>query len=189
MVVDRQDSGTQTYWRLYLRAENQDGSQGAPIENPPWDLNARYALDPKKYDAGGTYTAVPSGYWIDFTTLAAAYGWDRLPALSNWRNYYPGARFTEFVKTDGLDWRSAMLELYPEEALLTPTVVLPPTLTPSITPIPTETLIPTRTPGPSPTATLTLAASFTPTPRPPTSTPLPTITPPTIIPTFPTPTP
>ncbi|MBI3738025.1 MAG: hypothetical protein HY258_03145, partial [Chloroflexi bacterium] len=178
MTVVREDIGAQTSWRLYLRAQIQDGSRGEPIHNPPWDLNARYELDPKTYEAGGQYAATPSGYWVDFTALAQAYGWERLPALPNWRNYYAGARFTEFAKTDGLDWYSAMLELYPAEALLTPTPVLPPTATPSRTPIPSSTPGPTRTP------LWTLTPSLTPTPRPPTNTPTITPTPPTIIPTF-----
>lgn len=184
MAVAREDIGAQTYWRLYLRAQNQDGSQGAPIEDPLWDLNARYQLVPKTYEAGGDYAAVPPGYWVDFTSLAAAYGWDRLPALPNWRNYYAGARFTEFALTSGLDWYSAMLELYPPEALITPTPVLPPTLTPSKTPVPSSTPVPTRTPRPTSTPSRTPTPSFTPTPRPPTNTPTVTFTPPTIIPTF-----
>ncbi len=178
MAVIREDVGAQTYWRLYLRAQNQDGSRGEPIHNPPWDLNARYELNPTTYEAGGGYAPIPPGYWVDFTSLASAYGWDRLPALSNWRNYFPGGRFTEFAMTGGLDWHSAMLELYPEEALFTPTPLLPPTATPSRTPIPSSTPGPSRTPRPTPTA------SLSPTPRPPTNTPLPTPTPPTIIPTF-----
>ncbi len=99
---------------------------------------------------------------MDFTALARAYGWERLPALPNWRVYYGGTRFTEFVLTGDLDWYSAMLEIYPPEALVTPTPRLPPTLTPTRTPVPTLTR------GPSPTPTIT----STPTPTPvPTSTP------------------
>ncbi len=184
MTVVREDIGAQTYWRVYLRTQNPDGTQGAPIEDPPWDINARYKLDPVTYEAGGQYASVPPGYWIDFTSLARAYGWERLPALPNWRNYYPGARFTEFAMTGGLDWTSAMLELYPPEALYTATPVQPPTSTPSITPVPSSTPLPTWTPPITGTPTLS------PTPRPPTdtptpsNTPLPTSTPPTIIPTF-----
>jgi TolB protein len=178
MAVSREDIGEQTYWRLFLRAQNQDGSQGQPIENPPWDVNARYDLNPSTYEAGGGYTTVPPGYWIDFTSIALAYGWERLPALPNWRNYYAGGRFTEFALTDGLDWHSAMVQLYPPEALVTVTPLLPPSATPSRTPIPSST------PGPSRTPRATLTASLSPTPRPPTHTPLPTPTPPTIIPTF-----
>jgi len=201
MAVSREDIGDRTYWRLHVRTQNQDGSQGAPLTDPPWDINTRYQLDPKAYEAGGSYAPVPTGYWVDLTSLAGAYGWERLPALPDWRTYYSGARFTEFALTGGLDWYSAMLELYPPEALLTPTAVLPPTVTPSRTPSPTATPSPTRTPSATPTA------SLSPTPRPPTSTstppstpapssaparsptPVPSSTPPTIIPTFPTPTP
>lgn len=183
MSVAREDIGSETYWRVYLRTQAQDGSQGAPLQNPPWDVNARYQLDPQAYEAGGTYAAVPTGYWIDFTALAAAYGWERLPALPDWRTYFAGGRFSEFVRPGGLDWYSAMLELYPADAFATPTVVLPPTATPSRTPYPTDTPGPTRTPAP------TFTPSITPTPRPPTSTPRPSPTPPTVIPTFPSPTP
>ena len=49
------------------------------------------------------------GYWVDVTSLAIQYGWERVPALPNWRTFYRGARFTEFALTDGLDWYSAML--------------------------------------------------------------------------------
>ena len=165
MAVVREDIGSQTYWRLYIRAQKQDGTEGQPIENSPWDLNARYNLDPVIYEAGGKYGAVPAGYWIDFTSLAQAYGWERLPALPNWRNYYAGARFAEFALTGGLNWYSAMLQLYPPDALYTPTPVLPPTLTPSITPIPSSTPRPTNTPRPTFTPSLTF------TPRPPTAAP------------------
>lgn len=179
MVTVREDIGAQTYWRLYIRCTVQDGSLGEPIHDAPWNLNARYELDPRTYEQGGAYAPVPSGYWVDMTALSANYGWDRLASLPNWRNYYAGTRFTEFVITDGMDWYSAMLELYPAEALMTPTRVLAPSLTPTITPSPTSTKRPTRTPGPtgSPTSTRTATATRTST-----STPTATPTPPTIIP-------
>ena len=178
MAAIREQVGSETYWRLYLRAQRQDGSLGEPIQDPPWDLNARYDLDPRSYEAGGRYSPVPAGYWVDFTALASAYNWQRLPALPTWRTYYQGARFTEFALTGGLDWYGAMLELYPADILVTPTAVLPPTATPSRTPIPTSTPGPTRTPRP------TVTPSITRTPPPPTSTLTRTATPPTIIPTF-----
>ncbi len=185
MAAVREQVGSETYWRLYLRAQKQDGSLGQPLESTPWDLNARYNLDPGSYEAGGKYAPVPPSYWVDFTALAAAYGWQRLPALPNWRTYYAGARFTEFVLTGGLSWYQAMLELYPPEALITPTPVLPPTATPSRTPVPTSTVGPTRTPLITFTPVRSPTVTSTATPRPPTNTPLPTSTPPTIVPTFP----
>jgi TolB protein len=189
MSAVREDIGDQTFWRVFIRTRDQDGSQGIPIKDPPWDLNTRYQLDPQAYEDGGSFAPVPSGYWIDFTSLAEHHGWHRLPALPGWRTYYLGARFSEFAATDGLDWYSAMLELYPPEALITPTVVLPPTITPSRTPRPTTTPYPTWTPRPTRTGTISPVPSASLTALPPTSTPPPTPTPPTVIPTFPSATP
>ena len=166
MVAVRQDYGTQTYWKLYLRTQLQDGTQGEPLHNPPWDLAARYDLDPRSYEQGGKYAEVLPGYWLDFTTLARQYGWERLPALPNWRTYYSGARFTEFALTGGLDWYSAMLEIYPKDVLVTPTHILPPSPTPTRTPRPTLTPVPTRTPRPTATSTVTPPPTDTPVPSP-----------------------
>lgn len=179
MVAVREDFGAQTYWRLYLRAQLQDGSLGEPLRDLPWDLSARYNLDPKTYEQGGTYSEVPPGYWVDVTALAIQYGWERVPALPNWRTFYRGARFTEFALTGGLDWYSAMLELYPPDVLVTPTRVLPPTITPSRTPLPTWTPLPTRTPRPTRTPTPTRSPTITLTP---TGTLEPSPTPPTVVP-------
>jgi TolB protein len=173
MITVREDVGAQTYWRLYIRAAAQDGSLGEPIHNAPWDLSARYNLDPQTYEQGGQYAPVPSGYWVDVTALAQAYDWERLPSLPNWRTFYAGARFTEFALSSGLDWYSAMLELYPAQALITPTRVLPPTLTPTRTPAPTSTPGPTRTPRNTQTPSKTPTLTYTPTA---------TATPPTIVP-------
>lgn len=179
MVTLREDIAAQTYWRLYIRCAVQDGSLGEPIHNAPWNLNARYDLDPRTYEQGGDYAPVPAGYWVDITSLVQAYGWERMPALPNWRTYYKGARFTTFALTGGLTWYQAMQELYPVDALVTPTKVYAPTNTPTNTPTLTPTKIPTRTPRmtrtPSSTPTITLTPSITPTI---TLTP----TPPTVIP-------
>ena len=130
LLVVREDFGAQTYWRVYLRARFQDGTQGAPLKDLPWDLAARLSGDPLAYEQGGRLaTAIPHGYWVDFTRLAAALGWERLPSLSTWRVAYSGVRYDEFVLREGRDWMSAMLELYPKTALDTPTPVSSPTMT------------------------------------------------------------
>jgi TolB protein len=187
MAVIREDFGQQTYWRIYLRARFQNGSQGRPLTTLPWDFNARYSGQPQPYEQGGEYAAaVPGGYWVDMTEIASLYGWERLPALSTWRAAYPVARFNEFVKTDGLDWRSAMLQLYPIEALQTPTLIPTATITP--TPVPRWYQSPTLTPTETSTPTTTPTATQTPTETPtstktvtrtlrPSRTPSPTVTP------------
>jgi TolB protein len=160
-----------TFWRVYLRARYQDGTQGAPLKDLPWDLAARLSGDPVAYEQGGRLESiVPPGYWVDFTRLAASLGWERLASLSTWRVAYSGARYDEFVLREGRDWMSAMLELYPKTALDTPTPVSSPT----------QTATPTDTPTPTPTYTRTPYRSPTPTPtwtRRPTRTPTPTSTP------------
>ncbi|HEX6306516.1 MAG TPA: hypothetical protein VFZ76_20110, partial [Anaerolineales bacterium] len=154
MMVLPEQYGLQTYWRIYLKARSQDGSQGRPLSALPWNLNARYDGNQIAYEQGGMlFESIPVGYWVDFTELAKAYGWERLPALPNWQSFFPAARFNEFVLSGGQDWRSAMLELYPFEALVTPTVNLPPTLTPTPTPRWYRTPTPTNTATPLPTLT------------------------------------
>lgn len=153
MVVAREDFGLQTWWRVYLRTLAQDGSQGQPLTQVPWDFDARMG-SVRNYEEGGTwFTVPPGGYWLDLTDLAAMYGWERLPATTTWRTYYAGANFNKFVYRQGLTWRSAMLELYPPEAIMTPTLVIPPTRTPTRTWPWYRTPTPTQTSTPRPTAT------------------------------------
>jgi TolB protein len=154
IMIVREDFGEQTFWRVYLRAQAQDGSLGAPLHDLPWDLNARYGVDPQSYEQGGQLMAsIPAGYWLDLTDLARQYNWERLPALVNWRTYFNGARFNELVLTGGLDWRAAILQMYPPDVLVTPTVVVPFTRTPTRTPYGYRTPVPSLTPTPRPTFT------------------------------------
>jgi TolB protein len=154
MAVIPEDFAGQRYWRIFLKARFQDGSQGKPLVSRPWDFNARASGDPQLYEQGGQLSPeVPPGYWLDFTALAAAYGWERLPALFTWRSTYAAARFNEFIFSGGLDWRAAMLELYPEEILVTPTAMIPPTHTPTSAPPWYRTSTPTDTPIAPPTLT------------------------------------
>lgn len=153
MAVVREDFGQQIYWRIYLHTISQDGSQGMPLTQVPWDFSARTTSSSAYENGGQLMDSVPSGYWYDLTTLAAQYGWERLPALSNWRTYYAGARFNELVYPQGLDWRTAMMQFYPPEVLVTPTIVFPPTRTPTRTPRWYRSPTPTKTSTARPTST------------------------------------
>jgi len=155
MQVYREDYNGETYWRLFLRPQAQDGSAGEPLRLRPWDFSARYNLNPLAYEQGGKrMSSLPTGYWLDVTSLARAYGWQRPAALTTWRTYFGGALFNEFIQPGSLTWREAMLELYPPEALITPSPIVPPTRTPTPTPTgyryktatPTVTFTPTRQP-------------------------------------------
>jgi len=160
MVVVREEVEERTYWRVFLRTVAQDGSQGEPLRVLPWDLTARYNLDPASYDQGGAFAkTIPTGFWIDLTSIAHKYGWERVSALDNWRTYFKGTQFNEFVLREGLDWRSAMLQIYPPDIFITPTIVIPPTPTPTATPkgFRYKTPTPTVTSSPTMRPTYTLA--------------------------------
>lgn len=106
-------TGTGTFWRVYLRAGRQDGSQGEPLRAIPWNFAARYSGNTQDYEAGGRLKdEIPTGYYVDMTQLAADYGWDRVPASRSWRTYFPATRFWHFENWQGLTWKDAMQEIY-----------------------------------------------------------------------------
>ncbi|MCA9974640.1 MAG: hypothetical protein KC413_02785, partial [Anaerolineales bacterium] len=111
--VVREDIGTETYWRIYIRAAAQDGSMGEPLRDIPWDFRARFGDEPPYYNEGGKLKdAIPAGYYLDFTALAADYGWQRVPASDNWRTFFPGIRFWHYENRGSLTWAEAMREIY-----------------------------------------------------------------------------
>jgi TolB protein len=163
MYLVKEVYGSETYWRVYIRPLYQDGSMGAPIHKRAWDMNSRFNNDPVAYEQGGKLaaSAIP-GYWVDFTDIAHRYDWVRLNALSNWVDYYPAARFNLFINNNGLSWKEAMLQLYPQDIFETPTLITPPTATSTSTPKPRRAVTPSSTP--LPTITPTLRPTWTPLP-------------------------
>ncbi len=153
MVVVRENRELGTYWRVYLRVAEtaQNGSLGEPLRQIPWNFDARTSGDDlEAYEAGGRrMTSLPPGYYVDFTQLAADYGWEPVPSERNWRQNYPGILYWQFVRNDGLNYAQAIRELYTEaEAAL---IGAPPIAATATIPIaPTETDIPARTPTPLP---------------------------------------
>lgn len=116
--VVRTDTSNGTYWRVYVRAAEQDGSQGEPLRELPWDFSSRYGDEPEYYDHGGKLKeAIPTGYYVDFTALAADYGWSWVPAGEEWRTYFPAIQFWHYENRMGLTWEQAMLQLYTAEEL------------------------------------------------------------------------
>lgn len=125
LVVVREDRvghPDKTYWRLYLRTARQDGSMGEPMKQAPWDFFARF-LSAEAAKEGGRQLAVPAGYYVDFTALAAEYGWERIDANDghgfSWKDDWIASDYWHFEKKEGLSWRSAMLEVYDEETVST----------------------------------------------------------------------
>ncbi|MBN2085978.1 MAG: PD40 domain-containing protein [Anaerolineales bacterium] len=122
LVVLPDPTGVSDFWRLFIRTAVQDGSLGEPLREFPWDFDARTSGTPSAFDSGGQlFGQIPTGYFMDFSQLAAEYGFQRLPSDSDWRTYYFGIHYWEFVCADGLDWITAMGELYSPYLFLTPT--------------------------------------------------------------------
>lgn len=115
MVASREEFAGNLYWRIWVRCKNQDGTCGEPMRTPVWDFNSRSSGEAMAYENGGASKLPPAGYWVDFTELASRFGWQRLPALNNWRSYFQGAQFNIFALQQNLTWMQAMLEIYPSE--------------------------------------------------------------------------
>ncbi|MEN8240375.1 MAG: hypothetical protein ABFS17_00505 [Chloroflexota bacterium] len=115
MLLTREDYGGETYWRVFIKTNKQDGSQGKPLTDLPWVFSTRITNSTAFLGGGEQASIIPEGYWLDFTTLAGDYGWQRFPALYNWQSYFPGTRFNLFAITSGLTWEDAMLQLWPPE--------------------------------------------------------------------------
>jgi TolB protein len=134
LMITKEDIDGKVFWRIYLRPINQSGAVGRQLQERVWSFDQRSMGSPEAYEQGGSYLPeIPGGYWVDFTELAAQFGWVRMPALNNWRTYYPGTQHTVFVNQALLNLDNALLDLYPPEALLPPATnsVVPIRLTPT----------------------------------------------------------
>lgn len=121
MVLLRDEAGGRTMWRMYLRAGRQDGSVGRPLEEAGWAFAASGGM-PELLDEGGRRgQEVPGGYWVDFTAMAEAYGWRRIPSIRrgrlDWRQSWTGIEYWHYERRDGLRWFEAARQVYSDEIL------------------------------------------------------------------------
>ena len=120
LEVVREDQQGETYWRMYLKTAAQDGTQGEPLKDAPWDFSyrARWVVGRGE---GGTLKPVPYGFYVDFTELARQYGWGRISSADSedldWKTNKLGAEYWHYQKQQGLNWYQAMSEVYPESDL------------------------------------------------------------------------
>jgi len=118
--IVREDGEVDTRWRVFLRVDDaaQDGQLGEPLRALPWDFNSRTSSDVTAYQNGGKLReAIPDGYYIDITDVAADYGWLPYPANGDWRLNFNAINYWMFYKPDGLSWLDAMRELWTEDQL------------------------------------------------------------------------
>jgi TolB protein len=114
MEIVREDIGYTTYWRVFLKAMKQDGTEGEPLKAEPWQV----IIGADAGATGGRLKSIPSGYYVDLTTLAADYGWNRIPAIYRWRYFFPDVEYWHFQKDDGLSWWEAMEQVYTEDEIV-----------------------------------------------------------------------
>ena len=108
----REDEGTVTYLHVFIRADEQDGSMGEPLREGTWDLNARQQDGRAMVDGGELKERIPRGYYVDFTTLAGDYSWERVSSLWRWRYFWPDVRWWRFRNTGDLTWWQCMLDVF-----------------------------------------------------------------------------
>lgn len=119
----REDIGSETYWRMYIRCLKQDGSQGEPLKAAPWLYfwHIDPQLEPEAYEQGGRPKPIPEGYYVDFTEIAKRFGWERIAAYTtedyHWHQNTLRTEYWHYQYMEGLLWYEAMLEIYPEETL------------------------------------------------------------------------
>lgn len=89
---------------------------GEPLRGQPWDLKARRRGGLAAVDGGMLQQQPPPGYYVDFTALAAEYGWHRVASSWRWRHLTADVRWAEYEHTGDLTWWDCMLEVFePEE--------------------------------------------------------------------------
>jgi hypothetical protein len=113
----REDIGTATYWRVFVRTSEGERHRGEPLRDLPWDLKAREEGGQAAVNGGAPRERVPAGYYVDFTAWARDYGWERVPALWRWRQFWPDIQWWEFRKTGDLTWWDCMLEVFEPQAI------------------------------------------------------------------------
>lgn len=118
VVIAKEELHGEVYWRVYLKVSDENGSMGMPIRTNTFDVMARYQGNPRTYEAGGAnpLPGIP-GYWTDFTSLAARFGFERIPAGTEWQQYFPALNYEEFVYINGYSWQEAILQLYSPEIM------------------------------------------------------------------------
>ncbi len=122
MVLVREDLGGWTQWRMFLRAEAQDGSAGRPLTDPGWTFSAGSGDEALMATGGKRGGTVPGGYWVDFSALAARRGWQRIPSLVrgdlDWRRSWTGIEYWHYERRDGLRWFEAASQVYTHAELV-----------------------------------------------------------------------
>lgn len=119
LEVVREDVAGETFWRIFLKAAQQDGTMGMPLKAHPWDLSGKAR---RKYPSyGGWWKPIPYGYYVDITEIIRHGGWERISAVNrddfSWKWHFLAIEYWHHQRRDGLLWYQAMETVYPKERL------------------------------------------------------------------------
>ena len=121
LELGREDIAGDTYWRVYIRCLNQDGSQGQPMTINPWD-HTYEGREVRGKGEGGAPEPLPRAYYIDFTKLAQIYGWQRISAHDSsdfhWHDSFKAMEYWHFQRTENLNWYQAMQQIWDSESIV-----------------------------------------------------------------------
>ncbi len=110
----RESMGGETFWRLYLRCREQDGSCGRPLTDRTWDLSYEARAN-EGWGRGGLPGRLYGEYFVDFTALAREYGWRRIGSYEedgfNWRTNFKAVEYWHYERRDGQQWYPLMRQV------------------------------------------------------------------------------
>ena len=92
-----------TYFRTFLKCEKQDGTQG--------ELMSPNGGSPK--------------FYVDFTTIAEAFGWHRIRAHAGWQQTWKKREFWHYQMTEGYTFTQGMTLLYGDASTVPPAEDMP----------------------------------------------------------------
>lgn len=113
-LIIEETVGSDTYFRLYLRHKTLSTAAAPPgiVTFPSGTTFHASWWD--KVDASWPF--------VDVTALAAAHGWQRIPAQSGWSatgSGYNKQEWWHYQRTDGLTWYQALRQIYTEAEVVT----------------------------------------------------------------------
>ncbi len=120
LFIAREQIDDLVFFRIYILARRQDGSQGRPLRVSLWQTEGRLG-DSAMLAQGGRYRVPPNGFFVDITELATIEGWTRIPAHTpprgNWKYRYIDMEFWHYERRGGLRLYDALVQLYGERAV------------------------------------------------------------------------
>lgn len=122
--IVKEQYGGETYWRVFLRCQNQSGQCGRPLTANPWNYSARARTEIAP-EQGGIEKPNLSGYYLDLTALANEYGWKRISSYEDedysWTWHFLAFEYWHYQRQFSVDqsvnWYRAMQEVYPQATL------------------------------------------------------------------------